>query len=258
MSLDLDNRQLAMLREMGIRLWQAPSADAAAPEATSAAPARVEAQRLPQSSPVVAPSAAAPAPAPAARTSQNTGASASAAPATEEVERQTGPAWQLGSPQSIYPAEASPAPGTAIRWLLLAEFPHGATQPLEGEAGQLLDNMLRAAGMHRDASLKFVTVQRGRGAEPGSEGTELADQLALLVDAEQASVVMVMGRLAAQALLPSPEPFAKRRGQALVLNGRPLLLCNDAAYLLRNLPEKAKAWEDLCLARTMAVQATAQ
>ncbi len=256
MSLDLDNRQRAMLREMGIRLWQAPSDYAAAPEATSAAPARVEAQRPSQSSPVVAAPATAPAPAPVARSSQSTGASASTAPATEEAERQTGPVWQLGSPQPIYPAATSPDPSTSIRWLLLAELPHGATQPLEGEAGQLLDNMLRAAGMHLDAGLKFVAVQRGRGAEPGSEGNDLQDQLASLIDAEQASVVLVMGRLAAQALLPSPEPFAKRRGQALVLNGRPLLLSNDAAYLLRNLPEKAKAWEDLCLARTMAVQAT--
>jgi DNA polymerase len=31
--------------------------------------------------------------------------------------------------------------------------------------------------------------------------------------------------------------------------GVPLIVTYHPAYLLRNLPDKAKAWEDLCLAR---------
>lgn len=249
MSVDLDNRQLAMLREMGIRLWQAPSAEEAA---SDAAPGDSAAAAVP-----AAHAAPARAEAPVARARQVP----SAAVTADEAEPQTGPAgpsWQLGSPQSVYPKATNPAPANTIRWLLVAELAPGATQPLEGEAGQLLDNMLRAAGMHLDAGLTFVAVQRGRGGEVASEDAGLAEQLALLVDAEQPSGVLVMGRLAAQALLPSPEPFAKRRGQALVFKGKPLLLMNDTTYLLRNLPEKAKAWEDLCLARAIAVPAPAQ
>lgn len=252
MSLDLDKRQLAMLREMGIRLWQAPSAEEAG---LDAAPGDSAAAAVP-----VAHAAPARAEVPVAKARQVP----SAAVTADEAEPQTGPtgpSWQLGSPQSVYPKATNPAPANTIRWLLVAELAPGATQPLEGEAGQLLDNMLRAAGMHLDAGLTFAAVQRGqrgRGGEVASEDAGLAEQLALLVDAEQPSAVLVMGRLAAQALLPSPEPFAKRRGQALVFKGKPLLLMNDTTYLLRNLPEKAKAWEDLCLARAIAVQAPAQ
>lgn len=231
MSLDLDKRQRAMLSEMGIALWQPVSAKGA--ELVKAVPEPA----APRGALSTAPSSA---------------------PAQPSVTPQAGsagiePAWQLGQPQPIYPAPSDPV--TSISWLVLAELPAGATEPLEGEAGQLLDNMLRAAGMHRDAALQFVPLERARGAEPVNESPSLYDQVVRLVHAHRPSVVLVMGRLVAQALLPSDQPFAKRRGQALSLAGCPLLLTYDTTYLLRNLPEKARAWEDLCLARGMAAQA---
>ncbi|MBP8062054.1 MAG: hypothetical protein KAY33_04530, partial [Polaromonas sp.] len=71
MSLELDKRQRAMLREMGIRLWQAPGAPAESP-----VPAR--------------PAARPAAPAPAATTS----AAAPIASAASTVS--AGAAWALG------------------------------------------------------------------------------------------------------------------------------------------------------------------
>lgn len=259
MSLDLDKRQRAMLSEMGIKLWQPASAK----DAKGAEPAQA-AQAVPEAEPQVPrmPVAQAVAKAPAASTARPAAPSPMAAstPATplaqDGSDASDGPAWQLSQPQPVYPRSAQEQT-SAIRWLVLAELPTGAAQALDGEAGQLLDNMLRAAGMHRDAALQFVPVQRGRGAEPAAESQGLQDQLTALIQMHQPSAVLVMGRLAAQALLPSAEPFAKRRGQPLSLAGCPLLLTYDTTYLLRNLPEKARAWEDLCLARVMAAQAEA-
>ena len=43
------------------------------------------------------------------------------------------------------------------------------------------------------------------------------------------------------------------RGKVLDYKGTPLIVTYHPAYLLRNLPDKAKAWEDLCFAvKTMA------
>jgi DNA polymerase len=39
------------------------------------------------------------------------------------------------------------------------------------------------------------------------------------------------------------------RGRVHRYRGVPLIVTYHPAYLLRNLPDKAKAWEDLCLAR---------
>ena len=59
---------------------------------------------------------------------------------------------------------------------------------------------------------------------------------------------VVMGRLAAQAVLQCNYPLGKLRGHVHGLHGVPAIITYDAAYLLRNPLEKAKAWEDLCLA----------
>lgn len=256
MSLDLDKRQRAMLIEMGIKLWQPPSAKGAEPSQAVQAEPKAESQvtPMPMAQAVIqAPEAhkARAAPVPVAARAP------AAPPAQDDSDANAGPSWQLGQPQPVYPNPTQGEQASAIRWLILAELPTGAAQALDGEAGQLLDNMLRAAAMHRDADLQFVPVQRGRGAEPAGETQSLQDQLTTLIQSHQPSAVLVMGRLAAQALLPSDEPFAKRRGQPLSLAGCPLLLTYDTTYLLRNLHEKARAWEDLCLVRVMAAQAAA-
>ena len=61
-----------------------------------------------------------------------------------------------------------------------------------------------------------------------------------------------MGRLAAQALLQSTEPLARLRGQIHTLHNAPTIITIDPGYLLRNPLDKAKAWDDLCLALSIA------
>ena len=57
-----------------------------------------------------------------------------------------------------------------------------------------------------------------------------------------------MGRFAVQSLLATQEPIGKLRGRLHQYEGVPVVVTYHPAYLLRNLPDKAKAWDDLCLA----------
>jgi DNA polymerase len=70
-------------------------------------------------------------------------------------------------------------------------------------------------------------------------------------------MILAMGRFAVQALLRSNEPVGRLRGRVHRYHGVPLVVTYHPAYLLRNLPDKARAWEDLCLAAGVAEQAGA-
>jgi uracil-DNA glycosylase family 4 len=81
----------------------------------------------------------------------------------------------------------------------------------------------------------------------------LERQVALL----RPRIILAMGRFAVQSLLQSR---ASRIGQACAVActaGRaiPVVVTYHPAYLLRNLPDKAKAWADLCLAAQTLAQA---
>ena len=65
-------------------------------------------------------------------------------------------------------------------------------------------------------------------------------------------IILAMGRFAVQSLLQTPEPIGKLRGRVHHYQGVPVIVTYHPAYLLRNLPEKAKAWADLCLAMDVA------
>jgi DNA polymerase len=162
-------------------------------------------------------------------------------------------AWTLGTARAFY----EPAAGASARWLLLIETPADseAADPLAGDAGKLLDNMLRAAGLPHSARAAWAPVSRqatAAGPDAGEPGLALQDSLSALVQAEKPDVLLIMGRLAVQALLQSAEPLGKLRGQTHQLAGVPAFVTYGAAYLLSSLPDKARAWDDLCLAQQRA------
>ena len=266
----MNPRHRAMLREMGVRVWQpqAESEKAAPPPAVVVA--RVETHAAidlvaahsrtalasgtfnPSNTPKTEKSPAAP-PRPAFANPSNP-ASPTASPTSSPVADGGPSAWRVGPAQALYAdAGASAAQETVIteparRWLVLVEAGAAALQaesfyPLGGDAGKLLDNMLRATGLHQAGAALAAPLVRGQGA-----GTELPALVAELLASSQSNMVLVMGRLAAQALLQSSEPFGKLRGQVHRLHGVPAIVTLDAAYLLRNPHEKARAWDDLCLA----------
>jgi uracil-DNA glycosylase family 4 len=270
MSLDLDKRQRAMLREMGIRLWQpqpatAEVAGAVAPIDTQKISANVSVSPLTSAAAVAPPRPNTATPtsassAPPSRRPPVETAPASAAPSNAAYATTGNSAWSLGEARALYTKPSAdngqPAvPGATARWLLLIEAPPAATEadPLAGDTGKLLDNMLRAAGLQHSASAVCVQLSRRGDA---ATAAPLEAPLAELLKAEKPDVILIMGRLAAQALLQSTEPLGKLRGHVHQLAGVAAVVTYDAAYLLRSLPDKAKAWDDLCRAQHIAQQAS--
>jgi uracil-DNA glycosylase len=64
----------------------------------------------------------------------------------------------------------------------------------------------------------------------------------------QPRIIVALGRAAVQSLLGSHEPIGRLRGRVHRYQGVPLIVTYHPAYLLRNPGEKARAWDDLCLA----------
>ena len=142
-------------------------------------------------------------------------------------------------------------------WLIVGEAP-GENEDLQGEpfvgqAGKLLDNMLRALGLDRQHKVYIANVLKCR--PPGNrnpaphEVAQCEPFLRRQVELLQPKIILAMGRFAVQSLLESTEPIGKLRGRAHQYMGVPVVVTYHPAYLLRNLPDKAKAWADLCLAQ---------
>ena len=261
MSLNLDTRQRAMLREMGVRVWQPLAAPAAVLNAPGSIAENDRAAstnghfdtKNDQSGTFVAPTAPlAPvvAAAPAARRDAALARSAvppvaGMPPADLPVSAST--SWQLGNAQTLYAPAARPG---GLRWLVLAETPASSLQQpvFDADAGRLLNNMLRAARLHLADAALFAPLVRQAGVPVSPE---FSAGLAALIEIARPNVVLVMGRLAAMALLQSHEPFGRLRGRVHALHGVKTVLTYDAAYLLRTPADKAKAWDDLCLAMSL-------
>ena len=276
MSLHLDPRQRAMLVEMGVRVWQPDALPPTLPQDTAAtlaqdAPERIAATALstgasasfaekPLSSQRFAPPPAIAAPAvPAAQPAPRQRDARLAPPPARPLDSQSETssahdlqsAWLIGAPSPLY---GETARAGAARWLVLAQTPAAALQgqAFDGQAGKLLDNMLRAARLHQAGAVLHVPLVRLAARAPSPE---VLAEVAALVSQFRPDVVLVMGRFASQALLASSEAFGRVRGSAQTLHGAPAVATFDADYLLRSPAHKAGAWADLCLAMSLAPQA---
>lgn len=146
-------------------------------------------------------------------------------------------------------------------WLLVGEAP-GAEEdargePFVGQAGRLLDGMLAAIELKRGKDVYIANVLKCR--PPGNRNPEHAEVaqcapfLARQLELIRPKLILAMGRFACQTLLATDASIASLRGRLHRYHGVPLIVTYHPAYLLRTLPDKAKAWEDLCFARrTMA------
>jgi DNA polymerase len=126
-------------------------------------------------------------------------------------------------------------------------------EPFVGQAGRLLDSMLAALGMNRAKAVYIANVLKCR--PPGNRAPTpleveaclpyLDRQIALI----QPKLIVALGKSAATSLLRADATIASLRGRVHRYQGIPMIVTYHPAYLLRTLPDKAKAWEDLCLAR---------
>lgn len=148
-------------------------------------------------------------------------------------------------------------------WMLVGEAPGEQEdlqgQPFVGPAGQLLDQMLAALSLSRDpndpaerqiyiANTLKCRPPRNRDPSPEELGRcrpYLQRQIALV----QPRVLLAAGRYAVQALLGiNDQALGRLRGRVHQYQGIPVVVTYHPAYLLRQPTEKAKSWEDLCLA----------
>ena len=255
---ELDDRQRAMLAEMGVRVWMpqtlralpvkaaklAPVADPDKPTADAAAPVSLPVASAPHmlSVPIVDISNL-----PEGIASMNWAQLQSA------VASCTGCGLSQSRQQAILGEGL-----TSADWMIVGDAPgeeeDKAARSFAGPAGQLLDNMLKALSLTREQvyvthALKCRTPV-GRNAsqvEVSHCATYLARQVALV----QPKVILAMGRTAALALLQSAEPLGKLRSQVHSFKGVPVVVTYPPAYLLRNQADKAKAWADLCMAASL-------
>jgi uracil-DNA glycosylase family 4 len=151
------------------------------------------------------------------------------------------------------------------RWLIAAGTPSAldeqAGQPLTGDPGKLLGNMLHAVGLSRERDAYVTPLVKcrpvnARGGERAPTPEEIAAcrpflerELALT----GATTVLTMGQVAANGLLGRAlnEPLAGVRGQVHALGEVPLVATLHPGELLLRGADKALAWADLCRARSL-------
>ena len=262
-----DERQLAMLREIGVRLWLVP--DAAVVEAADAADhdqplalarlalaAEPKAVLKPMPTPTPKPATKPDATAPVARLAPDVAVASMDWPALREAaagckacalcEGRRLPVFGVGNERA--------------HWMIVGEAPGDAEdaqgEPFVGKAGQLLDNMLHAIGVTRSdaAPAQQVYITHLVKCRPPGNRNPAPDELARCeaylirqVQLVQPRIILALGRFAPQ-LLGSTEPGGKLRGRVHHYHGVPVIVSYGPAHLLRNPEDKARAWDDLCLA----------
>ncbi len=141
-------------------------------------------------------------------------------------------------------------------WLFVGEGP-GADEdalgePFVGQAGKLLDNMLLAIRLKRGNNVYIANIVKCR---PPGNRTPADEEIATCfpylqrqIELIKPRLIVALGRVASNALLGRDVTLASLRGKVHDYHGIPVIVTYHPAYLLRSPAEKAKAWQDLCLA----------
>ena len=257
MTLSLDARQRAMLAAMGVRVWMPAATHPTAPAApvklvTPAAPVETTAPSIVLKA---LPAGLADMDWPAL---EQAAASCQACGLCEMRQRSM---FAFGNPLTT-PARTD--------WLIITD-PPSAEEESAGELflhaeGELLQGMLQALGLSRQAAsahahVTIVPVLKCRVPETRNPLPEelqpcqsyLERQVKLL----QPQVIVAMGRWAVQSVLSATSaetaalPLGKQRSQVHRFAGTPLVVTYHPKSLLHAPKDKAKAWDDLCLAHSL-------
>jgi uracil-DNA glycosylase family 4 len=250
-TLQLDARRVAMLREMGLRLL--PPLSPAAEAQVSAVPVTVpgsppQPRREPLAVPALLDAGA------ALATEAPVGREGEADVATLGWDELEAAVREFAARDVVFGAGPRRAD-----WMVVGEAPGEAEEqqgePFAGQVGKLLEGMLRAVGLERERDVYVTNLLKCR--PPGDRNPEpeelaawepfLRREVALV----QPRLLLVMGRFAVARLLRTQDPIGRLRGRSHDYEGVPVVVTYHPAYLLRNLPDKAKAWADLCLAQDL-------
>ncbi|WP_085792427.1 uracil-DNA glycosylase [Roseivivax jejudonensis] len=125
-------------------------------------------------------------------------------------------------------------------------------RPFVGRAGRLLDRMLGAIGLSRQAEgADAVYITNVLPWRPPQNRDPQADEIAMMlpflerhVALADPDLIVLMGNVAAGAVL-GRRGITRLRGTWTEAMGRPVLPMLHPAYLLRHTPSKREAWADL-------------
>lgn len=237
----VDARQLAYLQALGVDVYVPRGAPMLTPAAACVS-----------ATPAVTPVAAESAPPPGAESGLDWHELRAAVAACQRCElhtTRTQTVFGVGDPRA--------------RWMFIGEAP-GAEEdkqgePFVGRAGQLLTAMIRALGLRREdvfiANVLKCRPPGNRDPKP-SEAASCRGYLERQVALVDPTLVVAVGRIAAQSLLATETPLAKLRGKVHSFGARawPLVVTYHPAYLLRSPGEKRKAWQDLLHAQQLVAR----
>lgn len=242
----MDRRHLSYLQAMGIDVWLPRGREASAPSAAVATLTAVE-----EVAPVVVEEAA-PVTFAAPRVSNDSGLTELGWP---ELEARVRTCQACG----LHPTRTQTVFGVGnreARWMIIGEAP-GAEEdrqgePFVGRAGQLLNAMLKAIGLAREqvfiANILKCRPPGNRDPRP-EESSCCKPYLFRQIELVNPTLLLCVGRIAAQTLLETDTPIGQLRGKVHTLaSGRPVIVTYHPAYLLRSPLEKRKAWQDLLFA----------
>ncbi|NVM77352.1 DNA polymerase [Duganella sp. SG902] len=147
----------------------------------------------------------------------------------------------------------------SARWIAISGLPSRADdeagEVVTGEAGQLLNNMLKAIELQPESDVYVTNVVKCRPSTPdGADRMPTADEVIAcrpFLDRELAlsgaTMAITFGQFAARGLMMGPAARGKvmRYGAAEL----PVVATYHPDDLLRKPEDKAKAWADLCLAK---------
>lgn len=100
---------------------------------------------------------------------------------------------------------------------------------LDDEGEQLLQNMLKAVAVKVSQDITNAKIEQLKLASP--------------------KVIVIMAEHAARQMLNNTQTIDQMRGTPLLWQGASVIVTYSPHHLLSNLADKAKAWQDLCLAR---------
>jgi len=152
----------------------------------------------------------------------------------------------------------------APQWMFVGEAPgeydESVGMPFQGRAGELLQAMLGSIGATSATPMYFTNVLKCRPMGNRSpEAHEIAACLPLLrrqISLLRPACLVALGRVAAGALLGGSEDFEALRGSVHEFvddDGRriPVVVTHHPASLLLHAHDKADAWRDLNLLRSL-------
>lgn len=123
-------------------------------------------------------------------------------------------------------------------------------EPFVGRAGQLLTQIIKAMGLAREdvyiANVVKCRPPGNRNPEP-DEIEACSPFLHAQIASIRPTVIVALGKFAAQTLLRTETPISRLRGQFHALGEVAVMPTFHPSYLLRNPAAKREVWEDMKL-----------